>query len=248
MLELRNVGYRYPGYGRPALEGIDLSLGDGEIVGLVGSNEAGKSTLCLVAAGLAPASVGGELTGEVLVDDVSLRGLRPHEIAGRVGIVFANPASQLSGLTGTVFEEVALGPVNLGWPVATTVARARAALEALGIAGLAERAPDRLSGGQAQLVAIASMLAMGRRQLVLDEPTAELDPEGRELAGDALRGIASSGTAVLIAGHDLDLLASICSRLLAIDGGRIAFDLPIADALRDARLVELGVARATVPA
>lgn len=248
MLELRSVGYRYPGYRRPALEGIDLTVRDGEIVGLAGPNEAGKSTLCLVASGLAPASVGGELTGDVLVDGVSARGQRAHEIAGRVGMVFANPASQLSGITGTVFEEVALGPVNLGLPVAATVARARAVLEVLGIWDLAERAPDRLSGGQSQLVAIASMLVLGPRHLVLDEPTAELDPEGRELVGDALRGIASSGTAVLIAEHDLDLLAAICTRLVAVDGGRIAFDLPITAALPDPRLAELGVARETAPA
>ena len=248
MLELRSVGYRYPGYRRPALEGIDLSLRDGEVVGLVGASEAGKSTLCLVAAGLAPASVGGELTGEVRIDGAGIRGLRPHEIAGRVGIVFSSPSSQLSGITGTVFEEVALGSVNLGLPVAVTVARARAALEALGIDDLAERRPDRLSGGQAQLVAIASMLAMGPRNLVLDEPTAELDAEGRDLVGQTLRGLARTGTTVLIAEHDLDLLASICSRLVAIDGGRIDFDRPIGEGLRDPRLVELGVARAAVPA
>ena len=248
MLELRSVGYRYPGYRRPALEGIDLSLRDGEVVGLVGANEAGKSTLCLVAAGLAPASVGGELTGEVRIDGAGIRGLRPHEIAGRVGIVFSSSSSQLSGITGTVFEEVALGSVNLGLPVAVTVARARAALEALAIANLAERRPDHLSGGQAQLVAIASMLAMGPRNLVLDEPTAELDAEGRDLVGQTLRGLARTGTTVLIAEHDLDLLASICSRLVAIDGGRIAFDRPIAEGLTDARLVGLGVARAAVPA
>jgi energy-coupling factor transporter ATP-binding protein EcfA2 len=248
VLELRSVGYRYPGYRNPALEGIDLSLGEGEIVGLVGRNGAGKSTLCLVASGLAPASIGGELTGDVLVDGSSTRGVRPHEIAGRVGIVFASPTSQLSGITGTVFEEVALGSVNLGLSLGDTVSRARAAIEALGIGDLAERAPDRLSGGQTQLVAVASMLAMGPRHLVLDEPTAELDPEGRALVREALRGLAGSGTAVLIAEHDLDLLAATCSRLVAIDDGRIVFDLPIAEAIRHPRLVKLGVARGTVPA
>ncbi len=248
MLELRSVAYRYPGYRRPALDGIDLTVRDGEIVGIVGPNEAGKSTLCLVASVLAPASIGGELTGDVLLDGMSVRGQRPHEIAGRVGIVFGSPTSQLSGITGTVLEEVALGPVNLGLSVAATVARSRAALEALGIESLAERAPDRLSGGQTQLVAIAAMLAMGSRHLVLDEPTAELDPEGRQLVGDALGGLAGSGTAVLIAEQDLGLLSSICTRLVAIDGGRLVFDLPIADGLRDRRLVDLGVARQAVPA
>src|SRR6188472_1988088 len=108
-IELRSVAYRYPGYRSPAIEGVDLRVEDGEIVGVVGRNEAGKSTLCLVASGLAPASTRGELTGDVLVDGTTLRGLATHELAGRVGIVFSNPASQLSAIAQTVFEEVAIG-------------------------------------------------------------------------------------------------------------------------------------------
>jgi energy-coupling factor transporter ATP-binding protein EcfA2 len=221
VLQLSAVSYRYPGYRRPAIEDVTLSLSVGEIVGLVGPNEAGKSTLCLVAAGLAPASIGGELTGDVIVDGVITRDRRPHELTGRIGIVFSNPASQLSGITGTVFEEVAFGPVNLGLPVAETVARTRAALATVGIEDLVARRPDRLSGGQTQLVAIASMLAMRPRYLVLDEPVAELDPEGRALVAMALRSLAASGTALLIAEHDLDLLASVGARIVAIDGGRL---------------------------
>lgn len=221
MLELNAVSYRYPGYRRLAIEDVTLSLAEGEIVGLVGPNDAGKSTLCLVAAGLAPASIGGELAGDVIVDGINTRGQRPHELAGRIGIVFSNPASQLSGITGTVFEEVAFGPVNLGLAVAETVSRTRDAIAAVGIEDLAERRPDRLSGGQTQLVAIASMLAMRPPHLVLDEPVAELDPEGRALVGAALRSLTASGTALLIAEHDLDLLASLGARIVAIDGGRL---------------------------
>jgi energy-coupling factor transporter ATP-binding protein EcfA2 len=241
VLTLHNVTYRYPGYRRAALRDIDVTIGDGEVVGLVGPNDGGKSTLCLVASGLAPASIGGELSGDVRMDDVSIRGLRPAELAGRVGIVFASPASQLSGVAGTVFEEVAFGPVNLGFPVAETVARTRAAMAAVGIDELSERRPDRLSGGQAQLVAIASMLAMRPDVLVLDEPVAELDPGGRRLVGEALRSLASAGTSILLAEHDLDILASLCTRLVALDEGRVVFDLPIAAALADPRLVDLGV-------
>ena len=248
MLGLHGIGYRYAGYAVPVLHDIDLVLADGEIVGVIGANEAGKSTLGLVACGLAPGSIGGGLSGTLTIDGANMAGRPLHEFSTRVGIAFQNPATQLSGTSGSVFEEVALGPVNLGLPVAATVARARAALEALRIWDLAQRSPDRLSGGQTQLVAIAAMLALGPRHLVLDEPNAELDPEGRELVSEALRGIASSGTAVLIAEHDLDLLASICTRLVAIDGGRITFDLPITAALRDPRLAELGVSRQEVPA
>ena len=221
-IELRAVAYRYAGYRRPALDAVDLRVGAGEIVGLVGRNDAGKSTLCLVASGLAPASIGGELTGDVLVDGVSLRGLSTHELSARVGIVFANPASQLSGITGTVFEEIALGPVNLGLAVAETVERTRAALAAVGVQDLATRRPDHLSGGQTQLVAIASMLAMRPLHLVLDEPVAELDPKGRQLVAAALRSIARAGTPLLIAEHDRELLAALGARMVTIEGGRMA--------------------------
>ena len=221
-LELRGVSYRYAGYRRPAIEGIELRVDDGEVVGLVGPNEAGKSTLCLVGSGLAPASIGGELGGDVLVDGMSLRGLPIHELPGRVGIVFSNPAVQRSGIAETVFEEVAIGPVNAGLEVAATVARVRSALDAVGILGLAARRPDRLSGGQAQLVAIASMLALRPRALVLDEPVAELDPEGRGLVGEALGVLARAGTALLVAEHDLEFLGRIGARVVEIAGGRLA--------------------------
>ncbi len=221
MLTLRDVGYRYPGYRRRAIEGISLDIGGGEIVGIVGPNEAGKSTLCLVAAGLAPGSIGGELHGDVTIADVSTSRESAHELAGRVGIVFANPESQRSGVTGTVFEEVALGPVNLGLPVAETVARTREALASLGIDHLAEREPGHLSGGQAQLVAIASMLALRPGLLVLDEPVAELDADGRHLVAEALGSLAAAGTCVLIAEHDVALLRSIGARIVALRDGRI---------------------------
>jgi energy-coupling factor transport system ATP-binding protein len=221
VLTLRSVTYRYPGYTQPAIRDLDLSIGDGEVVGLVGRNEAGKSTLCLVASGLAPASIGGELTGDVMIDGVATRGLRPADLAGQVGIVFANPHSQLSGIAGTVFEEVAFGPVNLGLPVAEAVARTSGALGAMGIEDLAGRRPDHLSGGQTQLVATASMLAMRPRTLVLDEPVSELDPEGRRLVSEALRSLAAAGTSLLVAEHDLDLLHEIGARIVSIAGGRI---------------------------
>jgi energy-coupling factor transport system ATP-binding protein len=221
MLTLRDVSYRYPGYRRLAIDGIDLDVARGEIVGIVGLNEAGKSTLCLVAAALAPGSIGGEVQGEVEIAGLPTRGVAPHKLAGRVGIVFANPASQRSGATGTVFEEVAIGPVNLGLSVAETMARTRHALSSVGIEDLAERHPEHLSGGQAQLVAIASMLAMRPALLVLDEPVAELDPEGRALVGAALASLAANGTALLIAEHDAAFLGGLGARIVTLRDGRL---------------------------
>ena len=241
MLVLDRVSYRYPGFARQVLADVDLSLDDGEIVGLVGPNEAGKSTLCLVASGLAPASIGGELGGTVTISGTSTAGLRPYEFARLVGLVFQNPNTQRSGVAATVFEEVALGPVNLGLAVAETVERTRSALAALRIEHLADRNPARLSGGQAQLVAIASVMAMRPHHLVLDEPTAQLDPEGTRLVAESLRDLASAGATLLIAEHKTDVLARICDRVVAIDGGRIVLDAPADTAFGDPALPGLGV-------
>jgi energy-coupling factor transport system ATP-binding protein len=241
MLRLSDVGYRYAGYARQVLHDIDLTLADGEIVGLVGANEAGKSTLCLVASGLAPGSIGGALSGRLEIDGEDMAGKPLHEFATRVGIAFQNPATQLSGITGSVFEEVALGPMNLGLPARETVDRVKAALAALGIESLAEREPRRLSGGQGQLVVLASLLAMRPRHLVLDEPTAQLDPEGTRLVGEALRQLAKAGTAMLLVEHKTDLLDALTSRVAVVADGTLVADGPTPDILEDPRLDAWGV-------
>jgi energy-coupling factor transporter ATP-binding protein EcfA2 len=241
MLELRGISYRYAGYAKPVLQDVDLALGDGEIVGLVGANESGKSTICLVASGLAPASIRGTLGGGLWIDGNAMSGRPMHEIAERVVIGFQNPATQRSGVAATVFEEVALGPMNLGLPVSETLARTRRALATLRIEEIAERHPARLSGGQGQLVAIASLLAMGPRHVILDEPTAQLDPEGTRLVGEALRALAATGAALLVAEHKTDLLDGLCNRVAVVVDGRIVLDGGASTVLADERLEAWGV-------
>jgi energy-coupling factor transporter ATP-binding protein EcfA2 len=241
MLELRGVSYRYAGYARHVLDGIDLTLSDGEIVGLVGPNEAGKSTLCLVASGLAPRSIGGNLTGELRIDGEPMAGKPTHELAARVVVGFQNPNTQRSGITATVFEEVALGPMNLGLEVAETVDRTREALALVRLDAIRDRDPSRLSGGQAQLVAIASLIAMRPRHLILDEPTAQLDPAGTRLVGEALQALARTGSSLLIAEHKTDLLDEVCHRIIALDEGRIVLDGSTAEVFASDRLGAMGV-------
>jgi len=221
-LHLRAARYRYPGTSRPVLDGIDLEVPTGRVVGVVGANDAGKSTLCLVAAGLAPRSVGGHLEGSVRLDGVETVDLKPFEAAQRCGILFQNPLTQLSGTAPTVFEEVAFGPRNLGVPVDEIVDRVNGALAALGIETLASRDPLRVSGGQAQLVALASVLALRPAVLALDEPTSQLDPAGTRLVGDALAHLAAeTGTAILIVEHKAALVARLADEVVLLDAGRI---------------------------
>jgi len=242
MLALESVTYRYAGARRPSLHDVSLELGEGEVLGLVGASEAGKTTLCLVASGLAPRTVGGTLTGRVLLDGEDTAPLAMHELAGRVGIAFASPATQLSGVAATVYEEVGFGPMNLGVPRPELIARIEEALAALRIEPLADRDPAQLSGGQQQLVAIAGLLALRPAHLVLDEPTAQLDPAGTAMVAEALAGLAANGASILVAEQKTDLLARICSRVVALDAGRVVLDGVAAEILADPRLTRLGVA------
>jgi energy-coupling factor transporter ATP-binding protein EcfA2 len=241
-LALNEVRYRYAGAASAALEGISLTLEPGRVLGVVGPNGAGKSTLCLVAAGLAPATIGGELTGEVRIDGVATASSRPHELAQRCGILFQNPTTQLSGTSATVWEEIAFGPRNLGLPLHEVVARVDAALDALAIRPLADRDPERLSGGQAQLVALAGVLALRPAYLVLDEPTSQLDPQGTRLVGAAIAELTRhTGAGVLIAEHKTDLLATIADQVAVLVAGVLEASADASSMLADARLEAWGV-------
>lgn len=241
MLALDAVSYRYAGARLPSLDDISLELDDGEVLGLVGASEAGKTTLCLVASGLAPRAIGGELRGRLVIDGVDVSAEPMHALVGHVGIAFQSPANQLSGVAGTVYEEVAFGAMNLGIPRDEVIDRTELALESLRISSLASRDPARLSGGQMQLVAIAGLLAMGPRYFVLDEPTAQLDPAGTKLVGDAIARLAGEGASILLAEQKTDLLSGLCSRVVALDSGRIALLGPADHVLADAQLADLGV-------
>jgi energy-coupling factor transporter ATP-binding protein EcfA2 len=240
-LTLSAVGYRYAGASVPALMDIDLDLRAGEVVGLTGASESGKTTLCLVAAGLAPRAIGGLLRGTIEIDGEEVDTWPMHRLSQHVAIGFQSPTAQLSQVTGTVFEEVAFGPMNLRVERDEIIERSWAALETLRITDLAERDPRRLSGGQQQLLAIAGLLAMRPAHLVLDEPTAQLDPEGARLVTDALARLAEGGASILLAEQRTDVLAALATRTVVLEAGRVALEGPTAAVLDDPRLAELGV-------
>jgi energy-coupling factor transport system ATP-binding protein len=245
VLSLQGVSYRYPGAQHDSLHEISLELPEGEITGVLGATEAGKSTLCLVLGGLAPRVMGGDLRGRLLLDGEDVNDWPMHQLGGKVAVSLGQPTHQLSMVAETVFEEIAFGPANLGLPRDEVVARTERAVEQLALGELLLRDPRRLSGGQQQLVVLAGLLAMRPRCLVLDAPVAHLDARGTELVLAALAAAAAEGTAVLIADQRSDVIARSCDSVLLMVDGRIVRRGPVAEVLADPASWTLGVEEPT---
>ncbi len=226
LVEARNVCFAYPG-GAPALQDVSFRITHGEAVALVGANGAGKSTLLLHLNGcLMPAS------GEVRIGDAPLTRATLAAARRAVGLVFQDPDDQL--FMPTVFEDVAFGPLNAGLPPGEAERRARAALERVGLAGLGDRPPYRLSAGEKRAVAIATVLAMAPDILVMDEPSSHLDPRGRRRLIGLLKSFEHTR---IIATHDLELVVEVCSRAIVLDGGKVVADGPARELLNDEALM-----------
>ena len=213
IVEMRNVSYAYPD-GTKALNDISFRITHGESVGVVGPNGAGKTTMIMLLNGHLLASA-----GDVLIGEVPIERKNRQEVRRSVGIVFQNPDDQL--FMPTVFDDVGFGPVNLGVPESAVKSRVIEALDEVGCSNLTGRPPHRLSGGQKKAVAIAGVIAMKPDILVMDEPSANLDPKSRRQLIDILKGFHHSR---IIASHDLDLILEVCDRCMVIHEGQIKAD------------------------
>ena len=240
MIELRGINFRYDEHA--VLRDVDLTLDEGELVLVSGRTGVGKSTLLGVVTGLVPRFTGGVLTGDVLLDGVSIVEQPPRERAHLVGYVSQDP---LAGFVAdTVEEELAYGMEQLGTPAETMRRRVEETLDLLGIADLRSRDLRTLSGGQQQRVAIGSVLTMHPRVLVLDEPTSALDPTAAEDVLAAItRLVHDLGLTVLLAEHRLERVVPFADRICLVTGdGSIRVDRPeriLADSPVAPPLVEL---------
>jgi cobalt/nickel transport system ATP-binding protein len=228
ILQVRDLCFAYPGR-PPALSDVCIEAAEGERVGVVGPNGAGKSSLFLCLVGVLTPSRGMVRLAGLDVASKSHR----RQLPAQVGIVFQNPDDQLFGTT--VFDDVAFGPLNLGLSANEARERVAEALGRVGLAGFEDRTPSHLSGGEKRRVALAGVLAMRPRVLLLDEPSMYLDPRGRRELIDLLHRI--GGTQV-IASHDLEFVRQTCSRLLVLDEGRVIADGPAVELLKDQILME----------
>jgi len=209
-IALRDISFSYPDNPN-ILSGVDLSIREGERVGLIGHNGCGKTTLFMLICGLLKPNTGTIHLFDKLVE--------PNEFHPDVGFLFQDPEDQL--FSPSVWDDVAFGPQNLGLSDAEVQERVEASLELTGIRYLAERPPHHLSGGEKQMVAIAGLLAMCPRILLYDEPTASLDLRTRRRL---IRFLQHSDETMLLASHDLEFLLEVCDRVVLIDEGRIIAD------------------------
>ena len=226
MIEFQHVRFAYE-KGRPVLEDLSFQIGDGESVGLIGANGAGKSTVMKLLLGLIPAE------GTILVDGLAVNKANLPAIRRKLGFVLQNSDNQM--FMPTVYEDMIFAPLNYGLSREAAEQRVDAVLERLGLSELKHRHNHRISGGEKRMAAIATILAMEPEAILMDEPTSALDPYNRRIVINTIRGLKQTK---LITSHDLDMILDTCDRVILLSEGKIAADGPAEQILRDRALLE----------
>lgn len=240
VMECKNVTYTYPLADEPSIRNVSLNIEEGKFYGVVGENGSGKTTLCAILRGFAPSFYQGDIQGEVLVYGKPI-GEYGGELATKIGYVFQNPFTQISGVKETVFEEVAYGLENFGVPVEEIVERVEAIMKLTHIDSLAEKNPLELSGGQMQRVALASVLVLEPDILIIDEPTSQLDPQGTESVFEIIKMMKDKKKTIILVEHKIDLIAEYADEVLVLKDGKLIASGDKAQILSDMALMEQGV-------
>jgi len=243
IIRASNLTFTYAGAPRSSVEDVSLEVSPGEFVVLTGPSGCGKTTVCRCLNGLIPNFYSGDFTGELVVDGMNVKEHTTAELSSHVGLVFQNPENQLFSLS--IERDVAFGPENLGLSREETRRRVDWALEVTGITDLKDRPPYELSGGQQQRAAIAAVLAMQPKIIVLDEPTSFLDPKSAleilEVISDLNKKL---GITIILVEHRLDLASKHANRVIVMDSGKIVLDgTPKQVYGEQARLIGIGLPR-----
>jgi cobalt/nickel transport system ATP-binding protein len=233
--EAEEVSYEYERV--PALRGLSLRIKAGERIALLGANGSGKSTLLRLLDGLHFACAGTlRFRGAALSEAAMESDAFAFEFRRKVGLVFQNPEIQL--FNPTVFDEVAFGPLQLGWPREEILDRVHATLEWIGAEHLKDRAPYRLSGGEQKRVAIASVIVLDPDVLLLDEPTSMLDPRSQSQVIELLENWNNGKKTIITATHQLEILGEIAGRAVVLEHGAVVADAPPAEVLANGEVLE----------
>lgn len=240
VIECKNVTYHYPLTEKAAIKDFTFNIERGKFYGVIGENGSGKTTLGAIIRGFAPSFYKGELQGEVLLEGKPLTEYG-GDLARRIGYVFQNPFSQISGVKDTVFEEVAYGLENFGVPVEEIVERVENVMKLTNIESLAMKSPFELSGGQMQRVALASVIVLEPDILVIDEPTSQLDPQGTESVFEIIKQMKAKGITIILVEHKIDLIAEYADEVIVLKDGEMISSGPKSEILADISLMDKGV-------
>ena len=236
--KIENVNYKYPLEDKQALKNINIEIKKGEFWAVIGKNGSGKTTFCNMLRRFVPDFYKGELTGKITLEDKELKDYSQKELVQKIGFVFQNPFTQISGVKDTVFEEIAYGLENLGLKKEEIIFKVEKILKLLEIEKLRDRNPYDLSGGQKQRVALASIIAMNPDILVIDEPTSQLDPKGTEDIFKIINLMANEGKTIILVEHKLELIAEYAQNILVLDEGEIILSGKAEEVLNNKILLE----------
>ena len=236
--KLEDVSYKYPLEDREILKNINLDIKKGEFWAVIGKNGSGKTTLCNVLRRFIPDFYKGELKGKITLEGKELKDYSAKEIVQKVGFVFQNPFTQISGVKETVFEEIAFGLENLALDAEYIRKRVEETLKLLRIEELRDKNPYELSGGQGQKVALASIIAMDPEIMVIDEPTSQLDPKGTEEIFEIIDILKKGGKTIILVEHKLELIAEYAEKVMVLDEGEMILSGNTEDVLKNKILLE----------
>ena len=240
IIEIDRLTYRYPTAEKEILQDLSLAIEKGQLCSIIGPNGAGKTTLCNVIRGFIPHFYKGNLQGDVRIDGKSIKEATVGELALKVGFVFQNPFTQISGVAETVFEEIAFGLENLGVAASDIRARVEEVLTLTKIASLRDRHPLELSGGQLQRVALASIIVMEPEILVIDEPTSQLDPAGTEEVFEVIKRMKEKEKTIILVEHKMELIAEYSDQIVLLDEGKVVLEGSCDEVLTNVQVLQHG--------
>ncbi|GIP00761.1 ABC transporter ATP-binding protein [Paenibacillus lautus] len=242
IITIKNLSYQYPISESNALKNVNITLERGKLYALIGANGGGKTTLCNVIRGFIPHFYKGDLRGEVLIEGKDIREWEMGELSQKIGYVFQNPFTQISGVKDNVFEEIAFGLENLGMEPALIREKVDQVINMLEIDYLRDKNPFELSGGQKQRVALASIIVMEPDVLVIDEPTSQLDPKGTEEVFKIIELMKKKGKTIILVEHKIELIAEYADDVILLSEGEVAMQGSSQEILTDERALAFGAA------
>lgn len=240
LIELQHINYRYPLTSDLTIKDLSLKVEPGEVLGVIGSNGSGKTTVCNIMRGFIPAFYKGELEGKVIFEDKPLDTSNLGRLAQKIGYAFQNPFTQMTGVKYTVYDEIGYGLENLSIPREEANEKVEQVIELLNLEKIRNQNPYDLSGGQKQMVALASVIVLDPELIILDEPTSQLDPSSTLAVYNIVKNLKKQGKTIIIVDHKVDLLAQVCDEIAVIQDGQLVVKGETHHVFSDEKVVAAG--------